>query len=327
MKRKTECPNCASTFNVPEEYAGKRAKCAKCNQSFVVAFSTERLDEVDWTQSERPEPAPPTIHTSSFTTASALTNQTVHNQIMDVPKQKPFVNTIKIAGLTFAALVLGFFLGREHFKYQMRSAMSNFSSALVNATSTVEKQTPAIPPSERTNAPESKPVSAPPVQPVETQKLLPATPPTILPIGKPHRTDRFLITLLSASIEKAKIKDFMGDEGTGKEPDLVLKFSISNVDERRILRFDEGNQFMASHFRMRDDVDNVIRRVNYGFGHTVVGALTENEDITPGMTVNHVELFSTPPPKTEFLILTIDLKCVGGEGSIQYRIPADQIRR
>ncbi len=46
MKLKFECPNCASSFNVPEEYAGKRAKCAKCNQSFVVAFSTDFMDEV-----------------------------------------------------------------------------------------------------------------------------------------------------------------------------------------------------------------------------------------------------------------------------------------
>jgi hypothetical protein len=40
-----------------------------------------------------------------------------------------------------------------------------------------------------------------------------------------------------------------------------------------------------------------------------------------------VEFFSVPPPKTQFLILTIDLACLGGEGEVEFKIAANSIRQ
>jgi hypothetical protein len=84
---------------------------------------------------------------------------------------------------------------------------------------------------------------------------------------------------------------------------------------------------MAGHFRLRDDVDNVIRGINYGIASKPVGALTGSEDIAPGSSATHVELFSIPPPKTEFLVLTVDLACLGGDGEIEFKIPASSIAK
>ena len=154
-----------------------------------------------------------------------------------------------------------------------------------------------------------------------------AAPVQQLMLGQTHKTTGFAITLASANIETAKVKDITGAIGTGKEPDLVLTFKFTNSDDRRILRFRKGNQFLPAHFRLRDDVDNVIRGVNYGMASEPVGALTGSEDIAPGTSTTHVELFSTPPPKTKFLTLTVALACLGGEGEIEFKIPSASIAK
>jgi hypothetical protein len=206
-------------------------------------------------------------------------------------------------------LVLGYFAGREHLKYQMRSAIADVASAFSKGL-----QGNSSPNSASSSLGSiSRPVESPP-------ERLPQ-----LMLGQTHRAKEFAITLNSAKIETAQVKDMMGDVGTGKKPDLILSFTFSNTDDRRILRFRKGNQFLAGHFRLRDDVDNVIRGINYGIASTPIGALTGSEDIVPGSAANHVELFSVPPPKTEFLILTVNLACLGGEGEIEYKIPASSI--
>lgn len=38
MKASVSCPNCASSFSISRANAGKKAKCPKCEQPFVVSF-------------------------------------------------------------------------------------------------------------------------------------------------------------------------------------------------------------------------------------------------------------------------------------------------
>ena len=78
---------------------------------------------------------------------------------------------------------------------------------------------------------------------------------------------------------------------------------------------------------MNDDVDNVIRGVDYGFSTSVVGALKQPHDIQPGESATHVKVFSLPPPKTRSLTLSIDLACLGQEGSVEYQIPMEQVQK
>jgi len=145
-------------------------------------------------------------------------------------------------------------------------------------------------------------------------------------LGESVQEKGFTIALKDARIEAPVLKDIMGEDTKGKDRILILSFDFLNTDDRRILRFKEDNPFMASHFKLRDDVDNVIRGVSYGIGAKAKGALTSSDDIEPGKSASHVEFFSVPPPKTQFLILTIDLACLGGEGEVEFNIPANSIR-
>lgn len=202
-----------------------------------------------------------------------------------------------------AALILGYFAGREHIKYQMRSAMSDVAEAFSKGLGATNTESLG-----------------------ETQDAV-AEPPTQLLIGKTHSLDDFSIRLTSAKIATSSVKDMIGQSRTGENPDLALTFTVANKHSRKILRFRKANQFLAGHFRLRDDVDNAIRGVNYGAGSKVVGALSGSEDILPGKTASHIELFSVPPPKTKFLILTVNLACFGGKNDIEYKIPAASIER
>jgi hypothetical protein len=162
-----------------------------------------------------------------------------------------------------------------------------------------------------------------------TPNIEPARPaePLLLTIGQPHKTDKFTFTLDGAKIATTQLKTAMGDTREGKDPDLILSFTITNIDDRRILRFREGNQFLGGHFKLIDDVDNVIRGVDYGIMSKPIGALTGTEDIQPGATATHIEIFSVPPPKTEFLILSVDMACIGGDGVVKFKIPASSITK
>ena len=82
----------------------------------------------------------------------------------------------------------------------------------------------------------------------------------------------------------------------------------------------------SGHFLLKDDVDNVIRGVSYGFGNTLVGALTGTEDISLGQQSTHILVFSVPPKKTKHLILLVKLESFGGEGIAKFKIPVEQIR-
>jgi hypothetical protein len=76
---------------------------------------------------------------------------------------------------------------------------------------------------------------------------------------------------------------------------------------------------------MKDDVDNQIRGVSYRSAD-VVNALDSGEEIQPGEQKNHLEVFSVPPPKTEYLLLTIDLDAFGKEGLVKFTIPRNAIQ-
>ncbi len=226
---------------------------------------------------------------SQLVVASENTIATNHTK-----KSIPLPQWAIIAIPAIVTLILGYFIGQEHLKYQMRSAIGDIANAFTGLRK-------GNPPGEST--------------PVLLTQLM---------IGQTHRTKQFSLTLNKAKIETAKIKDMMGKIRTGKNPDLILSFTIANTDARKILRPHLANQFMKC-FSLRDDVGNEIRGVNYGITSEPVGALTGSEDIEPGSSATHIEIFSIPPPKTEFLILTVDLACFEGEGKIEFKIPTTSI--
>lgn len=309
MKAVASCPNCHASFNVDRGSAGKRTKCPKCEQPFLIQFD-EAAPEPDPIADVPPHCPPPMPKRATSVNGPPADSTSTRNQNR-TQRRIAVPLWVMIALPSIACLVIGYFIGREHFKYQMERAMADIGKAF---TEDLKSEIPGTSPSSAVSSSSE----------AETEKARPR--PRIF-MGQPHAANGFSIALASASIERSQVKDMMGDVGIGKDSDLALRFNVVNTDDRRILRFQEGNMFLAGHFRLRDDVDNVIRGVNYGMGSTPVGALTGAEDIAPGASATHIELFSVPPPKTKFLILTIDLACFGDQGEIEIQIPVEKIKR
>jgi hypothetical protein len=223
-----------------------------------------------------------------------------------------------IAAPAVVTLIAGYFIGREHVKYEIRSTFANaaeaFSKGLGNGPFGGSKTAGT-----KSGLSSGKASSTETPSPIEK--------PRQFKLGESVQEKGFTIALKDARIEAPELKDLMGEDTKGKDPVLILSFDFLNTDDRRILRFKEDNPFMASRFRLRDDVSNMIRGVSYGIGAKPKGALTSTDDIEPGTAASHVEFFSVPPPKTQFLILTINLACLGGEGEVEFKIPANSIRQ
>lgn len=312
MKAPVACPHCDSSFSVARTNEGKRAKCPKCEQSFVITFAPPESPPDDFAQFVPVAPPPVPVSTVSNLPQQPFTAASRKSVTRSTKTSVTLPRWVVVALPAIACLILGYFVGREHVKYQMRSAIADVADAFSEGLKGNSATKVASSPLAAAGATDTPTEPAP--------EPLPQ-----LMLGQTYKTKKFAITLDRAKIETAKVKDMMGDIGTGKNPNLILSFTFTNTDDRRILRFREGNQFMGGRFRLRDDVDNVIRGINYGITSKPVGALTGSEDIAPGDSATHVELFSIPPPKTEFLVLTVDLACLGGDGEIEYKISASSI--
>ena len=107
-----------------------------------------------------------------------------------------------------------------------------------------------------------------------------------------------------------------------EEPSLILHFQIKNKDERKVLTFSGGND--EDNFTFVDDVGNDVHG-SFRFMDQFVG--TFFGDIAPGVSEAHAQAYSVPLPKTEHLILTVDLSSCDGEGKIEFKIPATEIEK
>lgn len=218
--------------------------------------------------------------------------------------------------LLIATLLIPTILGAVLFTTRTKTFADDMSKALEKPSVTESRTAPDSSTTTDTNSTTTQ--NSEPLKPAE---------PLPLAIGQSHKTDQFAFTLDGAKIATTQLKTAMGDTRGGKDPDLILSFTINNLDDRRILRFREGNQFLRGHFNLKDDVDNVIRGIDYGIMSKPIGALSGTEDILPGATATHIEVFSVPPPKTEFLILTVNMACVGGDGEVEFKIPVSSITK
>lgn len=187
------------------------------------------------------------------------------------------------------ALILGYFIGREHVKYEIKTAFSDaaesFSQGITDAFSS--------------NSEVNEPIIK-------------------LQLGQIYEVDSFSIILTTAVIDLPLINGGMwsNEPSQAKEPLLILSFDIVNKDERRKLNF------RADNLTLVDDVENRIR----GSFHESSEGLKKYDEILPGTSVSHVALFEIPLPKTQHMNLTVDLALLGNEGVIEYTIPFGSIK-
>lgn len=163
-------------------------------------------------------------------------------------------------------------------------------------------------------------------QEIELAKSAPISPATEgLTVGSTYSFRQFSVTLDSVSVGKPLLASVLGGATTSKDELLIVKLTLANFDERKILNFNGGRIVGDSPVTLTDDVDNTIVGVDFGISVKVTGALKNSDRINPGTQESHIELFEVPPPKTKFLSLRFHAECLEGEGSADFTIPARMI--
>ena len=317
-KSKAACPSCKARFVIPEGMVGKKAKCPKCGQPFIIAVADGQPPrtpvEPPKTASKQPEPSPPVAAPAGpppYFEATVFTPPAI--AAPSTPRSAKTVGLPAWAltvGIPLLTLVFGYFIGREHLKYQMRSAFADFGKNVAEGMRQIGA--PGLP------VPALRAAADPVVPPPQVPKIA---------LGEIHDAGQFTVQVAGAKIGPVRLRDFRDDSFESDSPYLGVAIQFRNKDERKSLRFSGTRAFNTSRFQVRDDVDNIVRPVGFGITTKVVGAIEDVEELNPEESLQHLAVFEVPLPKTQSLKLTIDLGCFDGEGEIQVEIPYDAVEK
>jgi hypothetical protein len=213
---------------------------------------------------------------------------------------------VLVAGLcSVASLGLGYFAGREHLRYQIRSS---FEDAGKKFAKDLKEGLGKAFGGEVEKEPEKK-----------------REPAAKLKLGQAYNTAEASITVTSARMDFPVLKG--GFRNTTSKHDvecLVIGLTIRNKDTRKQLKLSYGQPFSGNTFTMQDDVGNDVDTMFFsspGSDFSIVGSHPSYKDVDPEQAIQHLVAFKPPLPKTKTLSLVIDLRLIGQEGVVQYAIP------
>jgi hypothetical protein len=308
-KARAHCPHCASRFTLPREYGGRRAKCVRCHQRFVVQF-----DDGSAANGSHVHSIPqndPDIRAQAAAVISSPFQAAVRESAADqMPRRLPrwSLGLLGSAG----ALVVGFVAGSEYSKYRFRNGTTQARHSVAKRF-VPDVETPALPHAE----PSSAAMSDGSTRGILARRM----------IGESFDADGFTLVLLEARVTTSQDAQTLAAVGIETAAGFIAELQIENTDDQQTLHLHADDMFGPSHFRLRDNADNPIGKVGVDNGLDVSEALGGAREIGPGATAAHFELFDVPPAGVEYLILTVDLECFGGDGEIEFQIPGDQIKR
>jgi hypothetical protein len=222
------------------------------------------------------------------------------------PRLGPRAKMAVIAGTcSLISLIAGYFAGREHLRYQIRSSIEDAGKKFVK-----EMQ-------EGLGRAFAGAADAPtPEKPKPTQKLL---------LGQAVNTERAAFTIVSARVENPVIEGGFGTKPSKHEkPCLVLSMTIANKDNRKQLKCFFGAPYGKRIFAVQDDAGNDVDTMFFSSPdseYRIAGSHRSYKPIDPEQSVNHAVAFELPLPKTESLSVLVDMAVVGQEGIVQYDIP------
>ena len=141
----------------------------------------------------------------------------------------------------------------------------------------------------------------------------------------PQNFNPVSIQLKSSKIDFVELKSTIGNrESTSIEKYLICSFLVRNQDERKIIIYSDPD-VGVSHFAARDDVDNVIRGIKPSITESVVGSIRSGHDLQPGEESVIIKVFRVPPPKTKFLMVTVDMSAFSMQGQAQFKLDSSEI--
>jgi hypothetical protein len=194
----------------------------------------------------------------------------------------------------------GFFAGREHLKYELEASISAVGSAINESL----KETFST-----NNSVKTKDASL-----SNSGSLV-----KNLKIGEIFSASTFNFQLEKISVDFITVNSFIGPKKSD-EKFLLLSFNLANSDPRKILEYFEHDDTYC----LADDVGNKIDPKHINLTDNVDG-VTRYEKINPEQKLKFIKIFNLPLPKTESLLLTVDLKNLKSEEKLNIAVPIEMV--
>ncbi len=215
---------------------------------------------------------------------------------------------ILVAGLSsLASLVLGYFAGREHVKYQIKQAFTDAGTKIARDFQQGMR--------------EALPGAAAAAKQAEQK----ATPVAKLKVGQAYDCPGASIALTGVRIDHPILKSGIYNSTSKHEEEcLLITLTIRNTDARKQLKLKAGTPFGGGVFTMADDVGNDVDTMFFSSPMSdfhIVGSHQTYDEINPGQVVEHIVAFHRPLPKTKSLSFLVDKRFIGQDGVVQYEIP------
>jgi hypothetical protein len=233
-------------------------------------------------------------------------------------------------------LLLGYLLGREHIKYELRSAFLGagkaFSEGLqekfgkdlkapVAQASKPDKASSRVSAQPGVKEPEAA-VVPPPAPDKKTNEWV------VAPI--PARLGDVVVKVVSAKVAPVSLKGPRG-QSESEKPVLILTVELANRNQNRKIEYRTwaGREvsFERDFATLDDNFGNNYKRVTFRiFGGDPVGRV-DSESIYPGKSLTDVLVFQVPLENIQHLDLVMPGTNADTEGLFKFRIPAAMIQR
>jgi hypothetical protein len=293
---------------VAQNHSGPWYPAGRVKGLFAQPAAPTTLNAPPPPQALAPQPAQP--KTDSHLRVPARIQPTVYRRAASYFPRSVNGKIAAAAGLcSLLSLVVGYFAGREHLRYQIRSSFQNAGKRFVEEIKEGMGQALG-------NA----------INPVEKE---PPKPKAQLKIGQPIDSAESSFVVTSARMEFPVLKG--GIRGTASKHDeecLVVGLTIRNKDSRKQLKVSYGQPFGKNVFTMQDDVGNDVDTMFFSSpstDYTIAGSHPQYKEIDPEQSVEHFVAFKRPLPKTKSLTLLIDMDLIGQDGIVQYDIPIEAV--
>ena len=125
------------------------------------------------------------------------------------------------------------------------------------------------------------------------------------------------------------VLDFMKEEHESTDQRLLsITLRMRNLSKGKKLNYTTwaGSTFGGNNAGLSDDRGNKYRMINFGFANTIVGR-AKQESVYPGSEITDILVFERPVGIAKTLTLTLEAKNIGGEGSIEFKIPTSRITK
>ena len=215
---------------------------------------------------------------------------------------------VLVAGLcSVASLVLGYFAGREHVKYQIKQTFADAGKKIArDLQQGMREAFPGAAAAAETAEKKAKPVAT-------------------LKVGQAYDCPGASISLTAVRMDHPILKGGIYNSTSKHEEEcLLITLTIRNKDARKQIKLTAGTPFGGGVFTMADDVGNDVDTMFFSSPMSdfhIVGSHQTYDEINPGQAVEYVVAFHRPLPKTKSLSFLIDKKFIGQDGVVQYEIP------